>query len=95
LDNGYAKCARGIWKDAGKRMQLKDIAVSEVENSIQVSSIHFDSLSSTTIFTKYKIYNEGAIHLDRKIEILDNTLPEIPRIGVKLSMLGSFNNVTC
>ena len=93
LGNGMPK-RTGIWKDAGKRMQLRDIAVSEIKNSVQVSTIHFDSLSSTTISTQYKIYNEGAIRLDRKIEILDNTLPEIPRIGVKLSMLGSFNNVT-
>ena len=82
-----------IWKDAGNRMIPIDLSVSKNENLVMVYSMHIDSLTKTTLKTDYNINGEGAIKINRRVEIKNNDLPEIPRIGIKLSLNSSFNQV--
>ena len=82
-----------IWKEAGNRMSPIDLNVSKIENLVMVYSMHIDSLTGTTLKTDYSIDGEGAIKINRVVEIKNNNLPEIPRIGIKLSLDGSFDQV--
>ena len=82
-----------IWKDAGARMKSLDLNVIKTEGLVTVSSVHIDSLTGTILNTVYNIDGDGAVKIDRKVEIKNNDLPEIPRIGVKLSLNGSFSRV--
>ncbi|MEC9437103.1 MAG: glycoside hydrolase family 2 TIM barrel-domain containing protein [Candidatus Neomarinimicrobiota bacterium] len=82
-----------IWKEAGSRMKSLDLNVIKTKSLVTVFSVHIDSLTGTILNTEYNIDGDGAVKVDRKIEIKNNNLPEIPRIGVKLSLDGTFGKV--
>ena len=42
----------------------------------------------------YKVYGNGIIKIDNKYSMADTSLPEIPRIGIKMSLSGDFDEVT-
>ena len=53
-----------------------------------------DSLSSSVLTSQYFIYGNGAIKINQTIDVQDSTISEMPRFGLKLSMLGEFDQVS-
>tara|TARA_A100000164_G_scaffold69673_1_gene58094 strand:+ start:24191 stop:27340 length:3150 start_codon:yes stop_codon:yes gene_type:complete len=83
-----------LWKDAGSRMKLLDLTSTRNDNKITIVSTHNDSISKTVIETEYIVDNDGAVKIKRRIDIEDGSdIPEIPRIGVKFTLPGSFEKV--
>ena len=83
-----------VWKNAGDRMKLVALTSEQNNGQIIIKSAHSDSVSKTVIETEYTVDIDGAINIKRQIDISDNNLPEIPRIGIKFTLSGDFNYVS-
>ena len=83
-----------IWKGAGDRMRLIAMTTDENQGKVIITTTHSDSVSKSSVETGYTVDSDGAIKIKRQINITDNSLPEIPRIGVKFSLNGDFKNVS-
>ena len=83
-----------VWKNAGDRMKLVALTSEQNNGQIIIKSAHSDSVSKTVIETEYTVDIDGAIKIKRQIDISDNNLPEIPRIGIKFTLSGDFNYVS-
>lgn len=92
LGNGMPSRTQ-IWKSAGARIKTKVVYSALKNNTAEVLMISEDSLSSTTITSQYYVYGNGVVKVDQKINITDTTQSEIPRIGMRFSLPGSFNKV--
>ena len=82
-----------VWKNAGNRMESVNLNVIKDLGNIKISSVHIDSVTGSTLNTEYTIDNNGSIKIERRIDISGEELPEIPRIGVKLTLPGFFNKI--
>jgi acyl carrier protein phosphodiesterase len=71
---------------------MKLVALTSEQNNGQIiiKSAHSDSVSKTVIETEYTVDIDGAIKIKRQIDISDNNLPEIPRIGIKFTLSWRF-----
>ena len=83
-----------IWKNAGTRMRIKAINSTLKNNVAEIILVSEDTLSSTTLTSKYFVYGNGAVQISQKIDIADSTISEIPRFGMKFSMLGNYDKVS-
>ena len=83
-----------IWKNAGTRMRTKAINSTLKNNVAEIILVSEDTLSSTTLTSKYFVYGNGAVQISQKIDIADSTISEIPRFGMKFSMLGNYDKVS-
>ena len=90
LGNGMPK-RTGLWKNVSDSLKTEVIR-SEVKHGfahIEVKS----SYLSINLNSVYKVYGNGIINIDNKYSIADTSLPEIPRIGIKMSLLGDFDEL--
>jgi len=83
-----------IWKNAGTRMRTKAINSTLKNNVAEIILVSEDTLSSTTLTSKYFVYGNGAVQVSQKIDVTDSTISEIPRFGMKFSMLGNYDKVS-
>ena len=83
-----------IWKNAGKRMKTISFDYIINNNVANITSVNKDSVTQTVILSNYSIYGNGMIKISQKIESIDSTLSEIPRFGMKFSIIGDFNDIS-
>ena len=93
LGNGMPK-RTGLWRNVSDSLKTEAMW-SEIKNGFarvvvknSYPSINFNLVSV------YKVYGNGIIKIDNKYSIADTSLPEIPRIGIKMSLSGDFDEVT-
>ena len=93
LGNGMPK-RTGLWRNVSDSLKTEAIR-SEIKNGYarvvvknSYPSINFNLVSV------YKVYGNGIIKIDNKYSMADTSLPEIPRIGIKMSLSGDFDEVT-
>ena len=82
-----------IWKKAGERFQTISVESKLKNNTAEILFVSSDSLSSSVLTSQYFIYGNGAIKINQTIDVQDSTISEMPRFGLKLSMLGEFDQV--
>ena len=75
-------------------MRIKAINSTLKNNVAEIILVSEDTLSSTTLTSKYFVYGNGAVQISQKIDIADSTISEIPRFGMKFSMLGNYDKVS-
>ena len=84
----YKRCA--VWKYAGKHFKVTDINVyssSDVKTEIQV----FGDLITTDskFYVRYEIYGSGDVIVTVQYTPGDKALPELPRLGMKMTLPAS------
>ena len=90
LGNGMPKRTR-LWKNVSDSLKTEVIR-SEVKNGLAHIEVK-SSYLSINLNSVYKVYGNGIINIDNKYSIADTSLPEIPRIGIKMSLSGDFDEL--
>ena len=90
LGNGMPK-RTGLWKNVSDSLKTEVIR-SEVKNGLAHIEVKSSYLSINFI-SVYKVYGNGIINIENKYTIADTSLPEIPRIGIKMSLSGDFDEL--
>ena len=90
LGNGMPK-RTGLWKNVSDSLKTEVIR-SEVKHGLAHIEVK-SSYLSINLNSVYKVYGNGIINIDNKYSIADTSLPEIPRIGIKMSLSGDFDEL--
>ena len=93
LGNGMPARTK-IWKKAGERFQTISVESKLKNNTAEILFVSIDSLSNSILTSQYFTYGNGAIKINQTIDVQDSTISEMPRFGLKLSMLGEFDQVS-
>jgi len=83
-----------VWKNAGQRMTTISFKSSLINNVVYIDIVSKDSLSKTTVISNYNVFGNGAVLVKQNMELEDNSLPEIPRFGMKFSLPKDYNDLT-
>ena len=83
-----------VWKNAGQRMTTISFKSSLINNVVHIDIVSKDSLSKTTVISNYNVFGNGAVLVKQNMELEDNSLPEIPRFGMKFSLPKDYNDLT-
>ena len=87
------RCA--IWKNTNLQYTIDRInIVSETPDSIVLEVKSMLSAGSSTYSNLYIIRADGSIEVQASIHVSPDSLPELPRFGMKLSTIGSFKQMT-
>ena len=80
----------GFWKDAGNNMVLKYLTcdASGVESHYKAEGGEFEC------YIHYGILEGGALKVSFKFIPLSDSLPEIPRVGMRMVINGEYDNLT-
>ena len=92
--NGMQKrCA--VWRYAGSKRKTDEVTIKQVGQQLIVVSVS-NSLPETNskVSTKYKIYGSGDIVIDYQFTAGNDTLPELPRLGMKMTLPVEFDNLS-
>ena len=90
LGNGMPK-RTGLWKNVSDSLKTEVIR-SEVKHGLAHIEVK-SSYLSINLNSVYKVYGNGIINIENKYTIADTSLPEIPRIGIKMSLSGDFDEL--
>ena len=88
-----ARCA--IWKEAGRGRRLREMTV--IRHGSQDVSILMDfqlAAGEARLMTKITINGRGDMIFDNRFEAGGEALPEIPRLGMQMTLPDGFDNLT-
>jgi len=92
LGNGMPK-RTGVWKLAGKELDLKSCSAKINNNSVELISAMTHDATGAHLETRYTIYGNGVIEIDHSIKNINANIPELPRFGMKMTLPGDFNKL--
>ncbi len=85
---------QGIWRHAGSNRQIKEVKVERVTPGIISIKVNAFLPSVKSEYENiYTLYGSGDIVISNKFTSGDE-LPNLPRFGMKMSLLGEFNNIS-
>jgi len=86
------RCA--VWKTVPDRLILTDFEHSVLEDgAVEVSSTHTDAPDSLSVRLNYTIYPSGEVFIEMSMEVDAQALPEIPRFGMTMKLMGELDHV--
>ena len=92
--NGMPRRLR-VWRRAGPDRHVERIAARQVSRqhvAVEIEqSLH---AGGARLFTTYDVYGSGDIVVRNRFVPGDSTLPELPRLGMRLTMPAGFDSVT-
>jgi len=82
-----------IWREAGQKRRVKNITAKQISPQL-IEIITDTSIPSANSSLKnvYKVYGNGEIQVEYYFQA-SSDLPDIPRIGMQMSIPGEFENV--
>lgn len=89
LGNGLPERAR-FWSVATSELKLQDLSTEVVDGKMNISTTHH--YSSFQQVVSYEIDKDGNITITTHIQA-DSTLPEMPRIGYRMTFAKAFDQV--
>lgn len=85
----------GIWKNAHKDPELKSVTVGKQTATGIAVDVQYLLAGVNVLYTvNYFIQNNGTIKVTASIDKTGKTLPEMPRFGMRLELLGAYDNLT-
>jgi beta-galactosidase len=85
----------GVWKEAGANRRVTNVSAempTETEARIHVG-MSLPDVESTYDVT-YTVRADGAVHVAGSFSPGTNDLPELPRVGMQMTLPGGFNRAT-
>ncbi|MBI9064287.1 MAG: hypothetical protein JEZ14_20045, partial [Marinilabiliaceae bacterium] len=83
-----------IWKEAGERMQAGSCEImKQTDDYVQIASTLTDEKSESVMKTIYTVYADGTLKVDNQFTAGSSKLPELPRLGMKVLLDPSLNQV--
>ncbi len=88
------RCA--IWREAGSKMQLKDIAtvMSKDKQTVTVTSSYDMPEQESKLQVTYDVQANGQIKVNMHFMPGDKALPEMPRLGMRMILKGDYDQMT-
>jgi beta-galactosidase len=84
-----------IWKNISGKQNLIDFKIEKTDDtSFKISTESEIEGYNSILKTDYLVYGNGYIHVNFNIEINDDKLPEIPRLGFNLTVPSHFEYMT-
>ena len=93
LGNGMPKRTR-LWKNISDSLKTEVISGEVIDGFARVVFKSSYPSINLNLISVYQVYGNGIINIDNKYSMADTSLPEIPRIGIKMSLPGDFDEVT-
>ena len=93
LGNGMPKRTR-LWKNVNNSLKTEVIRGEVIDGFARVVVKSSYPSINLNLISVYQVYGNGIINIDNKYSMADTSLPEIPRIGIKMSLPGDFDEVT-
>ena len=93
LGNGMPK-RTGLWKNVSDSLKTEVISGEVIDGFARVVFKSSYPSINLNLISVYQVYGNGIINIDNKYSMADTSLPEIPRIGIKMSLPGDFDEVT-
>lgn len=91
--NGTPERCR-IWKDAGKNASLKELRIDKEGNSEVIMTAVYDmKQQESSMEVKYTVRGDGSIKVDMSFTPGKKTLPEMPRLGMRMILPSDFDNM--
>jgi beta-galactosidase len=84
-----------VWRTAHQNPIIKSVKISESnssELSITVENKLTDAMISYTV--TYLILNDGSIRITANLDKEEKVLPELPRFGMRMELLGQYDNLS-
>lgn len=84
----------GTWKHAGEHALLKSLTVEKTDSCVVLTE-YFDLAEQQSRLTlRYTIQGDGSVHVGFHFLPGNKTLPEMPRLGMRLLMPGQYDTMT-
>ncbi len=85
----------GAWKDAGDKWKVNSVVADQISESlIEITVEAATSIPRSAITVKYSVRGDGQIRVDYAFEPSDTDLPDIPRLGMKMTVPGHFQRLS-
>ena len=83
-----------IWKDIGKELNIKFFQRSLSKNVAKIKMVANHDPTGSVVTIKYNIFGNGLIDIEQEIVTEKESLPELPRFGMKMTLPKDFNKVS-
>lgn len=84
----------GVWKDAGSSWEVEENAVSRIDPGHISVDVRGKIRSVRSNFQiRYTVAGSGEIRIDAALTPGSSELPDLPRVGLKMTMPGNFQRV--
>jgi len=97
IDNDYGNKMPEIckpWKEAGKNSELINYNIDDANKDRLVIYFEYDLPDvSSQYFSTYTIYENGEILIENSLKAGSDSLPELPRFGMYLTLSSEYNNM--
>ncbi|MCO4797982.1 MAG: DUF4981 domain-containing protein [Colwelliaceae bacterium] len=94
LGNGMQNWA-AIWQTASDNLVLKSFTSKKIIGGFKVTTIYNNDAFKGNYQVEYTINNDGSIHVQSNLLLTNGQeLPNIPRLGMQLTMPGEFKQLT-
>ncbi|NLU95959.1 glycoside hydrolase family 2 TIM barrel-domain containing protein [Chitinophaga sp. Ak27] len=92
-NSGQIRC--GIWQHALQNAELKELKITPVNATrTEVKTIHYLPTVKVTYTTTYTVFVNGDINVAAEFMPADTTLPELPRMGMRMILPPNYNQVS-
>ena len=92
-NSGQIRC--GIWQHALQNAELKQLKITPVNATrTEVKTVHYLPAVKVTYTTTYTVFVNGDINVAAEFMPADTTLPELPRMGMRLILPASYDQVS-
>jgi len=85
---------QGVWELAASHRWTKSVKGEQVSpNIVKITAESVLPVGKSTQSYVYTIYGDGSIDVDSSFNPGDSGLPDLPRVGMQMSVIGSLRNV--
>ena len=82
------------WKNIGNELTIKFFQRSLSNNVVKIKMIANHEPTESIITINYNIFGNGLIKIEQELDTENETLPELPRFGMKMTLPKDFNRVS-
>ncbi|WP_234571125.1 glycoside hydrolase family 2 TIM barrel-domain containing protein [Rhodohalobacter sp. 614A] len=84
-----------VWRDVQSQREIELIdAEQRSDNEIYLSTKSNFEKSGSSFDANYTVFGDGSIKVDVKFTAAHDSLPELPRMGMKMELAGDYENMT-
>ena len=83
----------GVWREAHKALKLKNVEVGSAHVGGLPIKVEYEIAEVDAAYTlEYVIQNDGSIRVTAAIDIKQDTVPELPRFGMRMMLPAEYDN---
>jgi len=92
LGNGMQQRTK-VWKYAGRELEVENCKAKIKDNTVEIIITMAHDSTGTDLETRYKVYGNGIVSVDHRINKINKNTPELPRFGMMMTLPGDFTSL--